>query len=108
MAMVPLDLLAGSGMFSKTDIDEIVEIRHLDGLFVLARSIGLIRHTFDQKRLKQPLYRHPWEDVLYTKIWCIYNNKTRLTKFVTLCWSTGCQAPELGLLGCWRRGSSPV
>lgn len=25
------------------------------------------RHTFDQKRLKQPLYRHPWEDVLYTK-----------------------------------------
>lgn len=26
-----------------------------------------LRHTFDQKRLKQPLYRHPWEDVLYTK-----------------------------------------
>ncbi|KAB5544644.1 hypothetical protein DKX38_012756 [Salix brachista] len=62
-----LDLLAGSGMFSKQEIDEIVGIGYLNGLFVLARSIGLIGHTFDQKRLKQPLYRHPWEDVLYTK-----------------------------------------
>ncbi|ONM31626.1 ATP-citrate synthase beta chain protein 2 [Zea mays] len=62
-----LDLLSGSGMFTKQEIDEIVEIGYLNGLFVLARSIGLIGHTFDQKRLKQPLYRHPWEDVLYTK-----------------------------------------
>lgn len=23
-------------------------------------------HALDQKRLQQPLYRHPWEDVLYT------------------------------------------
>ncbi|KAK8913784.1 ATP-citrate synthase beta chain protein 1 [Platanthera zijinensis] len=62
-----LDLLSGSGMFTKPEIDEIVDIGYLNGLFVLARSIGLIGHTFDQKRLKQPLYRHPWEDVLYTK-----------------------------------------
>ncbi|KAJ8766237.1 hypothetical protein K2173_022296 [Erythroxylum novogranatense] len=62
-----LDLLAGSGMFSKQEIDEIIQIGYLNGLFVLARSIGLIGHTFDQQRLKQPLYRHPWEDVLYTK-----------------------------------------
>ncbi|KAG8372873.1 hypothetical protein BUALT_Bualt12G0112400 [Buddleja alternifolia] len=62
-----LDLLAGSGMFTKQEIEEIVGIGYLNGLFVLARSIGLIGHTFDQKRLKQPLYRHPWEDVLYTK-----------------------------------------
>ncbi|ONK67601.1 uncharacterized protein A4U43_C05F1780 [Asparagus officinalis] len=62
-----LDLLSGSGMFTKQEIDEIVGIGYLNGLFVLARSIGLIGHTFDQKRLKQPLYRHPWEDVLYTK-----------------------------------------
>jgi len=62
-----LDLLVVSGMFSQQEIDEIVEIGYLNGLFVLARSIGLIGHTFDQKRLKQPLYRHPWEDVLYTK-----------------------------------------
>jgi hypothetical protein len=31
---------------------------------VLARSIGLIGHALDQKRLQEPLYRHPWEDVL--------------------------------------------
>ncbi|KAJ4888122.1 ATP-citrate synthase beta chain protein 2 [Raphanus sativus] len=62
-----LDLLAGSGMSSKQEIDEIVQIGYLNGLFVLARSIGLIGHTFDQKRWKQPLYRHPREDVLYTK-----------------------------------------
>ncbi|KAL2459715.1 ATP-citrate synthase beta chain protein 1 [Forsythia ovata] len=62
-----LDLLVGSGMFTKQEIDEIVGIGYLNGLFVLARSIGLIGHIFDQKRLKQPLYRHPWEDVLYTK-----------------------------------------
>lgn len=37
-----LDLLAGSGMFTKQEIDEIVEIGYLNGLFVLARSIGLI------------------------------------------------------------------
>ena len=24
-------------------------------------------HALDQKRLQQPLYRHPWDDVLYTK-----------------------------------------
>ncbi|KAH8496424.1 hypothetical protein H0E87_019256 [Populus deltoides] len=103
-----LDLLAGSRMFTKPEIEEIVGIGYLNGLFLLARSIGLIGggsrdpparmsgrdhrvplqicasicyinaasdptidfcfgHTFDQKRLKQPLYRHPWEDVLYTK-----------------------------------------
>eukprot|EP00250_Pteridium_aquilinum_P019303 c24386_g1_i1 orf=307-2133(+) len=62
-----LDLLVSSSMFSQQEIDEIVQIGYLNGLFVLARAIGLIGHTFDQNRLKQPLYRHPWEDVLYTK-----------------------------------------
>ncbi|CAK9869623.1 unnamed protein product, partial [Sphagnum jensenii] len=60
-----LDLLSSCAMFTQQEIDEIIDIGYLNGLFVLARSIGLIGHTFDQKRLKQPLYRHPWEDVLY-------------------------------------------
>ncbi|KAJ6322219.1 hypothetical protein OIU77_012149 [Salix suchowensis] len=77
-----LDLLAGSGMFSKQEIDEIVGIGYLNGLFVLARSIGLIGHTFDQKRLKQPLYRHPWEDVLYTKlVFCRGKLQVKASKF---------------------------
>ncbi|KAM3236153.1 ATP-citrate synthase beta chain protein 1 [Capsicum annuum] len=67
IASLFLDLLNGTGMFTKQEIDDIVEIGYLNGLFVLARSTGLIGHTSDQKRLKQPLYCHPWEDVLYTK-----------------------------------------
>ena len=61
-----LDLLGSVGVFSKEEVDEIVEIGYLNGLFVLARSIGLIGHALDQKRLSAPLYRHPWDDVLYT------------------------------------------
>lgn len=37
-----LDLLAGSGMFTTQEINDIVEIGYLNGLCVLARSIGLI------------------------------------------------------------------
>eukprot|EP00198_Chlamydomonas_reinhardtii_P012618 XP_001701955.1 ATP citrate lyase, subunit B [Chlamydomonas reinhardtii] len=61
-----LDLLASSGCFSDKEAKEIVEIGYLNALFVVARSIGLVGHALDQKRLQQPLYRHPWEDVLYT------------------------------------------
>lgn len=45
---------------------QVVDIGYLNALFVVARSIGLVGHALDQKRLQQPLYRHPWEDVLYT------------------------------------------
>jgi len=60
-----LDLMESCASFSKEEMQEIVEIGYLNGLFVLARSIGLIGHALDQKRLKQPLYRHPWDDVMY-------------------------------------------
>ncbi|MBU0527193.1 ATP citrate synthase [Candidatus Micrarchaeota archaeon] len=60
-----LDMMSSCECFSKKDTDEIVEIGYLNGLFVLARSIGLIGHVLDQKRLKAPLYRHPWDDVLF-------------------------------------------
>ncbi|BDA50082.1 ATP-citrate synthase beta chain protein 1 [Coccomyxa sp. Obi] len=62
-----LDLLHSSSMFSQVEIQDIVKIGYLNGLFVLARSIGLIGHALDQKRLQQPLYRHPWDEVLYTR-----------------------------------------
>ena len=60
-----LDLLASSGAFSTKEANEIIEIGYLNALFVVARSIGLIGHALDQKRLGQGLYRHPWEDILY-------------------------------------------
>jgi ATP citrate (pro-S)-lyase len=62
-----LDLLSGCKAFSKDEMDEIIDIGYLNGMFVLARSIGMIGHVLDQKRLKQPLYRHPWDDVKYAK-----------------------------------------
>jgi succinyl-CoA synthetase alpha subunit len=60
-----LDLLNSLG-FSKREISDIIETGALNGLFVLGRSIGFMGHILDQKRLKTGLYRHPWEDILYS------------------------------------------
>ncbi len=51
--------------FSDAEIDEMIVAGLFNALFVLGRSIGFMGHYFDQKRLKQPLYRHPMDDVLY-------------------------------------------
>ncbi|KAJ1664933.1 ATP citrate lyase subunit 1 [Coemansia sp. RSA 1813] len=60
-----VDLLRHSGAFSREEADEYARIGTLNGLFVLGRSIGFIGHYLDQKRLKQGLYRHPWDDISY-------------------------------------------
>jgi hypothetical protein len=52
----------------QVEIQDIVKIGYLNGLFVLARSIGLIGHALDQKRLQQPLYRHPWDEVMLPQV----------------------------------------
>jgi len=44
---------------------EYVKTGTLNGLFVVGRSIGFVGHFLDQKRLKQGLYRHPWDDISY-------------------------------------------
>jgi ATP citrate (pro-S)-lyase len=49
----------------KEEANEYIKMGALNGLFVLGRSIGLIGHYLDQKRLKQGLYRHPWDDIAY-------------------------------------------
>lgn len=61
------DLMSSSGAFSEEEMKEILDIGYLNGMFVLARSIGMIGHALDQKRLEQPLYRHPQDDVLYAE-----------------------------------------
>jgi ATP citrate (pro-S)-lyase len=58
-----VDLLRSE--FSKEEADEYIKMGALNGLFVLGRSIGFMGHYLDQKRLKQGLYRHPWEDIAY-------------------------------------------
>ncbi|KAI8907967.1 citrate synthase-like protein [Gorgonomyces haynaldii] len=60
-----VDLLRSCGAFSPEEAEECVKIGTLNGLFVLGRSIGFIGHYLDQKRLKQGLYRHPFDDISY-------------------------------------------
>jgi len=65
IAVCVVDMLRSCGAFTKVEADELVQSGCLNGLFVLGRSIGLIGHHLDQKRLKQGLYRHPWDDISY-------------------------------------------
>lgn len=65
IAVCFVDLMRSCGAFIRQEADEYVQMGCLNGLFVLGRSIGLIGHYFDQKRLKQGLYRHPWDDIAY-------------------------------------------
>jgi len=65
IAVCFVDLLRSE--FSRKEADEYIRMGLLNGLFVLGRSIGFIGHHLDQKRLKQGLYRHPWEDIAYLK-----------------------------------------
>ena len=51
--------------FSEEEIDELIEAGAFNAFFVLGRSIGFIGHILDEKRLAMPLYRHPWDDILY-------------------------------------------
>lgn len=50
---------------SKEEADEYVKMGALNALFVLGRTIGMTGHFLDQKRLKQGLYRHPFDDITY-------------------------------------------
>lgn len=52
-------------LFTKENVDEIIDLGCLNALFVVGRSIGIFGHVFDQKRLKQPLYRTPYDDIAY-------------------------------------------
>ncbi len=49
----------------KEESDEYIKMGALNGLFVVGRTIGMTAHFLDQKRLKQGLYRHPWDDITY-------------------------------------------
>lgn len=62
-----VDMLVGVEKYSDGEVMEVLELGGLNGLFTLSRSIGFIGHALDQKRMKQPLYRHPWDDVLYAE-----------------------------------------
>lgn len=64
IAAIFLDLLEQEE-FSNDQISDLLEIEIFNAIFILGRTIGIIGHVLDQKRLKEPLYRHPWDDILY-------------------------------------------
>jgi ATP citrate (pro-S)-lyase len=65
IAVCFVDLMRNCGAFSAEEAEDYLKMGVLNGLFVLGRSIGLIAHFLDQKRLRTGLYRHPWDDITY-------------------------------------------
>lgn len=65
IAVCFVDLMRNCGAFSSEEAEDYLKMGVLNGLFVLGRSIGLIAHYLDQKRLRTGLYRHPWDDITY-------------------------------------------
>ncbi|MHA1518820.1 MAG: citrate/2-methylcitrate synthase [Promethearchaeota archaeon] len=61
-----LDLLENLG-FTDEEKQDVIKTEALNGLFVLGRSIGMMGHIFDQKRLRERLYRQPWDEILFYK-----------------------------------------
>lgn len=64
IAAIFLDIFRSIGM-SDAEIEMYIDAGIFNAFFILARSIGFIGHALDQKRLGEPLYRTPWEDILY-------------------------------------------
>jgi len=60
-----IDLMSSCEVFDEREIDEVIRYGYLNGLFALGRSIGIIGHILDQKRLDSRLYRHPQDDIAY-------------------------------------------
>lgn len=58
------DMLRSIG-YSPEEVKEFIALGGLNGFFVLGRTIGIIGHVIDQKRLKTALYRQPWDEILY-------------------------------------------
>ncbi|MGM0533415.1 MAG: citrate/2-methylcitrate synthase [Campylobacterota bacterium] len=51
--------------YDEKEIDEFIESGTLNSFFIVGRSIGFIGHILDEKRLAMPMYRHPFDDILY-------------------------------------------
>ncbi len=51
--------------YDEREIDALIEAGVLNSFFILGRTIGFIGHVLDEKRLQMPMYRHPYDDILY-------------------------------------------
>lgn len=64
LAAVLLDLLVQEEKLGKDQIQTLIEAEFFNAVFVLSRSVGLIGHYLDQRRLGEPLFRLPDNQVL--------------------------------------------
>ncbi len=60
-----VDMMRSCDAFTDEEAKSYVDMGALNGLFVLGRAVGIMGHYLDQNRLKQPLYRHPWDDISF-------------------------------------------
>ncbi|KAG7298381.1 hypothetical protein JYU34_017998 [Plutella xylostella] len=65
VAAAMVDLFRHCQLFTQEEGNNYINMGSINALFVLGRTIGLVGHYLDQKRMKQPLYRHPWDDITY-------------------------------------------
>lgn len=64
LAAVLLDLLVYEEKLKNDEIQILINAEFFNAIFVLSRSVGLIAHYLDQKRLGEPLFRLPDDQVL--------------------------------------------
>lgn len=64
LAAILLDLLAHEEKLSREEIHTLIDAEFFNAIFVLSRSVGLIGHYLDQKKLGEPLFRLPDNQVL--------------------------------------------
>ena len=64
IAAVMLDILVHEEDVSHEELTALIEAEFFNSFFVFARTAGFIAHYLDQKRLGEPLFRLPEEQVL--------------------------------------------
>lgn len=64
IGILTCDLLRSIG-YSPQQVEQFIELGALNAFFVLGRSIGIMGHVMDQKRLHTRLYRQPWDEILF-------------------------------------------
>lgn len=64
LAAIMLDLLLEEEKLTPEQISTLIEAEFFNAIFILSRSVGLIAHHLDQKRLGEPLFRLPQDQVM--------------------------------------------
>lgn len=64
LAAIMLDLLVHEEKLESEEIKTLIDAEFFNAIFVLSRSVGFIGHYLDQKRLGEPLFRLPDNQVL--------------------------------------------